>query len=86
MLCLVIVWNELIWLIYFGGYWKKNKACVRNDGEQTAKNKKIKPQETRGFNVENPPNAEGKNHGRQPANLHYIGVSVYNASGDLQEE
>ena len=28
-------------------------------------------QRTRGFNVKNPPNAEGKNHGRQPANLHY---------------
>ena len=27
------------------------------------------------FNVENPPKAEGKNHGRQPANLHYIECS-----------
>jgi len=52
--------------------------CVGNDGEQTAKNNKIKPRETQGFNVENPSNAEGKNHGRQPSNLHYIGC-VYNA-------
>jgi len=51
-----------------------------------AKNKKIKPQETRGFNVENPPNAEGKNHGRQPANLHYIGCVFTTPSGGLQEE
>ena len=38
------------------------------------------------FKVENLTNAKGKNHGRQPANLHYIGVSVYNTNGGLQEE
>ena len=37
------------------------------------KNNKIKPQKTREFNVENPPNVEGKNYERQPVNLHYIG-------------
>jgi hypothetical protein len=30
------------------------------------------PQETGGFNMENPSNVEGKNHGHQQANLHYI--------------
>jgi len=45
---------------------------VRCDSEETMENNKIKPQETRGFDVENPSNAEGKNQGRQPANLHYI--------------
>ena len=49
-------------------------------------NSKINPQETWGFKVENLTNVKGKNHGRQPANLHYIGVSVYNANDVLQEE
>ena len=40
---------------------------VRSDGEKTTKNRKIKPQKTRGFNVKNPSNAKGKNHRRQPA-------------------
>ena len=40
------------------------KVVVRSDGESTRKNNKIKPQETRGFNVENPFNAKEKNHGR----------------------
>jgi len=49
-------------------------------------NNKINSQETRRFKVENLTNAKDKNHGRQPANLHYIGVSVYNANGGLQKE
>ena len=49
-------------------------------------NSKIISQETQRFKVENLTNAKGKNHGRQPANLHYIGVSVYNANDGLQEE
>jgi len=36
--------------------------------------------------VENCPNTEGKNHGRQPANLHYIGCVFTTPSGGLQEE
>jgi hypothetical protein len=28
MLCLIIDWNELIWLIYFGGYWKKTRPDI----------------------------------------------------------
>ena len=59
---------------------------VINDGEQTAKNNKIKPYETRGFNVENPPNVEGKNYGRQPANLHYTGCVFTTPNSGLQEE
>ena len=48
------------------------------------------------FNVKNYPNAEGKNYGRHPANLHYIECGygmpeIYNAlslipNGGLQEE
>lgn len=30
-------------------------------------------QSTQDFNVENPSNTNGKNHGRQPAKLYYIG-------------
>ena len=51
-----------------------------------AKNSKIKPQETQGFNVENPSNVKGKNHGRQLANLHYIGCVFTTPNGGLQEE
>ena len=36
--------------------------------------------------MENPSNAKGKNHGRQPANLHYIGCVFTMPSGVLQEE
>ena len=61
-------------------------GSVRCVGEKTTKNNKIKLQKTRWFNVENPSNAKGKNHGCQQANLHYIGVSVYNANDSLQEE
>ena len=50
------------------------------------KRNKINNKKTRGFNVENPPNAEGKNHGRQPANLHYIGCVFTAPIGGLQEE
>ena len=59
---------------------------VRNDGKETAKNSKIKPQETRGFNVENPSNVKRKNHGRQPATLHYIRCVFTMPSCGLQEE
>jgi hypothetical protein len=37
-------------------------------------------QGTRDFNVENPCNTQGKNHGRQPAKLHYFG-GVYKRRG-----
>jgi len=43
------------------------------------KTAKIKLQETQGFNVENPSNAKGKNHGRQPARTSLYRVFVYNA-------
>ena len=36
--------------------------------------------------MENPPNAEGKNHERQLANLHYIGCVFTTPNGGLQEE
>ena len=36
--------------------------------------------------MENRPNTEGKNHGRQPANLYYIGCVFTTPSGGLQEE
>ena len=52
-----------------------------NDEEQ-----QDQPQETQGFNMENPSNVEGKNYGRQPANLHYIGCVFTMPSGGLQEE
>ena len=40
---------------------------------------------THGFNVENPlKQREGKNHGRQPAKLHYMG-SVYTTPGRFHE-
>jgi hypothetical protein len=39
--------------------------------------KEIKPQGDMRFNVENPPNTRGKNHGRQPAsNFTMIGVRL----------
>ena len=43
------------------------------------------------INVENPPNAEGKTHGRQPTNLHYIGcvfkrLMVANKRNNLKVE
>ena len=43
------------------------------------------------INVENPPNAEGKIHGRQPTNLHYIGfvfkrLMVANKRNNLKVE
>jgi hypothetical protein len=48
--------------------------------------KGIKPQDTR-FNVENPLNTRGKNHGRQPARTSLYRESGYNANGGgLQEE
>ena len=59
------------------------KVVVRSDGESTRKNNKIKPQETRGFNVENPSNAKRKNYGHQPANLHYIGCVFTTSGGGL---
>ena len=55
-------------------------------GKKRQRTTKSKPQETREFNVENPFNAKGKNHGRQPANLHYIGCVFTMPSGGLQEE
>jgi hypothetical protein len=39
--------------------------------------------EIQDFNVENPPTKRGKNHGRQPAKLHYIGCMFTNAVGYL---
>ena len=47
--------------------------------KQTTKNRKTKPQEDTRFNVENPSNAKGKNHGRQPARTSLYRVFVYNA-------
>jgi len=46
---------------------------------KTMKTAKIKLQETQGFNVENPSNAKGKNHGRQPTRTSLYRVCVYNA-------
>ena len=46
---------------------------VTSDSKTTIKLSKIKPTGTRDFNVENPSNKEEKNHGRQPAILHYFG-------------
>ena len=66
--------------------WVIKVQLVRNNGESTMKNNKIKPQETWGFNVENPPNAEGKNHERQLANLHYIGCMFITPNDGLQVE
>jgi len=45
---------------------------------KTMKTTKIKLKETQGFNVENPSNAKGKNHGRQPARTSLYRVCVYN--------
>ena len=60
--------------------------CVRSDDEKTTKNNEIKPQKTRGFNVENPSNAKGKNHGRQPARTSLYRVCVSMPNDGLQEE
>jgi hypothetical protein len=44
---------------------------------KTTKSKEIKPQGDTRFNVENPINPRGKNHGRQPAsNFTMIGVRL----------
>ena len=48
-------------------------AIVRNDRQYKRRRTADQTQGTRDFNVENPPKVEGKNHGHQPANLHYIG-------------
>ena len=52
-----------------------------NDEEQ-----QDQPQETQGFNMENPSNVEGKNYGRQPANLHYIVCVFTTPNGGLHQE
>ena len=59
---------------------------VRCDGEQTTKNRKIKTQGTRYLTWKIPPMRREKNHGRQPANLHYIRCVFTTPSGGLQEE
>ena len=64
----------------------QTEIVLEATAKQTTKNKKIKPQETRGFNVENPSNAKVKNHGRQPAKHHYIGCVFTTHSSGLQEE
>jgi hypothetical protein len=47
--------------------------CYKRD-KQITKNNKENATETQDFNVENPSKQRrGKNHGRQPAILHYIG-------------
>jgi hypothetical protein len=59
-------------------YWSES---VTKDGEKRREVKEIKPQEDMRFNVENPPNTRGKNHGR-----HYDRSPVTNANGGgLQE-
>lgn len=51
------------------------------------KSKGIKPQRTSRFNVENPPNTRGKNHGRQPARTSLCRELGYNANdGGLQDD
>jgi hypothetical protein len=60
-------------------------SLLETTAKKTAKNNKIKPQETRGFNVENTSNAKGKNHGCQAANLYYIRCVFTKHNDGLQE-
>jgi hypothetical protein len=46
---------------------------------KTMKTAKVKLKETQEFNVKNPSNTKGKNHGRQPARTSLYRVCVYNA-------
>ena len=69
---------SLLILITEGSLYIDFVEDVRSDGEKMTKNRKIKPQKTRGFNVENSSNAKGKNHGRQPARTSLYRVFVYN--------
>ena len=75
------------------------RYLVLQDVTQMTANKRRKivyqSQRTRGFNMKNPLKVEGKNYGRQPANLHYIECGyrtpgIYNhlnliSNGGLQE-
>ena len=61
--------------------WTKKQYpdVLEATANKTMKTAKIKLQETQRFNVENPSNAKGKNHGRQPAITLLYRVFVYNA-------
>ena len=50
-----------------------NFIIVINDRQYKRRRTVDQTQGTRDFNMENPPKVEGKNHGHQLANLHYIG-------------
>jgi hypothetical protein len=70
-------WNGLDW------QGKGRHGNVNNGGgcyklwRKRREVKEIKPQGNTRFNVENPPNMRGKNHGRQPAsNFTMIGVRL----------
>ena len=56
--------------------WLKFRSLLEATANKTMKTVKIKLQETQEFNVENPSNAKGENHGRQPARTSLYRVCV----------